>query len=68
MPFRPATIDEEFARLCGVPVTLFYLLLCLVAVTVVLLIQVVGLILVIALLTLMLNGSVIHANLGPRER
>lgn len=45
--------DEEFARLRGVPVSFFYLLLlCLVAVTVVLLIQVVGLILVIALLTL----------------
>jgi zinc transport system permease protein len=45
--------DEELARLRGVPVTGFYLLLlCLVAVTVVLLIQVVGLILVIALLTL----------------
>jgi zinc transport system permease protein len=45
--------DEEFARLRGVPVTFFYLLLlCLVALTVVLLIQVVGLILVIALLTL----------------
>lgn len=47
------TFDEEFARLRGVPVTMFYLLLlCMVAVTVVLLIQVVGLILVIALLTL----------------
>lgn len=45
--------DEEFARLRGVPVTFFYLLLLvLVAVTVVLLIQVVGLILVLALLTL----------------
>ncbi len=45
--------DEEFARLRGVHVTLFYLLLlCLIALTVVLLIQVVGLILVIALLTL----------------
>ena len=43
--------DEEFARLRGVPVTLLYLLLLsLVAVTVVLLIRVVGLILVIALL------------------
>lgn len=51
--FLAVTFDEEFARLRGVPVTLFYLLLlCLVAVTVVLLIQVVGLILVIALLTL----------------
>ncbi|QGU31694.1 metal ABC transporter permease [Thermochromatium tepidum] len=51
--FLAVTFDEEFARLRGVPVALFYLLLlCLVAVTVVLLIQVVGLILVIALLTL----------------
>jgi zinc transport system permease protein len=41
--------DEEFARLRGVPVEFFYLLLLvLVAVTVVLLIQVVGLILVLA--------------------
>lgn len=47
------SFDEELARLRGVPVAFFYLLLlCLVAVTVVLLIQVVGLILVIALLTL----------------
>jgi zinc transport system permease protein len=45
--------DEEFARLRGVPVDRIYLLLLVtVAVTVVLLIQVVGLILVIALLTL----------------
>lgn len=52
-PFLAVSFDEEFARLRGVPVTFFYLLLlCLVAVTVVLLIQVVGLILVIALLTL----------------
>ena len=51
--FLAVSFDEEFARLRGVPVTFFYLLLlCLVAVTVVLLIQVVGLILVIALLTL----------------
>ncbi len=51
--FLAVAFDEEFARLRGVPVTLFYLLLlCMVAVTVVLLIQVVGLILVIALLTL----------------
>lgn len=47
------TFDEEFARVRGLPVTFLYLLLlCLVAVTVVLLIRVVGLILVIALLTL----------------
>jgi zinc transport system permease protein len=51
--FQAVAFDEELARLRGVPVTFFYLLLlCLVAVTVVLLIQVVGLILVIALLTL----------------
>lgn len=51
--FLAVSFDEEFARLRGVPVTFFYLLLlCMAAVTVVLLIQVVGLILVIALLTL----------------
>ena len=51
--FLVVCFDEEFARLRGVNVELFYLLLlCLVALTVVLLIQVVGLILVIALLTL----------------
>jgi zinc transport system permease protein len=51
--FLAVAFDQEFARLRGVSVTTFYLLLlCLVALTVVLLIQVVGLILVIALLTL----------------
>ncbi|MEA3640397.1 MAG: metal ABC transporter permease [Lamprobacter sp.] len=51
--FVAVAFDEEFARLRAVPVDLFYLLLLvLVAVTVVLMIQVVGLILVIALLTL----------------
>ncbi len=51
--FVAVAFDEEFARLRGVPVAFFYLLLLvLVAVTVVLMIQVVGLILVIALLTL----------------
>jgi zinc transport system permease protein len=58
------TFDEEFARLRGVPVAFFYLLLlCLVAVTVVLLIQVVGLILVIALLTLpaAIAGQYVHS-------
>jgi zinc transport system permease protein len=45
--------DEELARLRGLPVAFFYLLLLvMVAVTVVLLVQVVGLILVLALLTL----------------
>jgi len=58
------SFDEELARLRGVPVTFFYLLLLvLVAVTVVLLIQVVGLILVIALLTLpaAVAGHYVHS-------
>jgi zinc transport system permease protein len=51
--FLVVCFDEEFARLRGIPVEFFYLLLLsLVALTVVVLIQVVGLILVIALLTL----------------
>lgn len=51
--FLAASFDEEFARLRGVHIEFYYLLLlCMVALTVVLLIQVVGLILVIALLTL----------------
>ncbi|HIE55943.1 MAG TPA: metal ABC transporter permease [Chromatiaceae bacterium] len=51
--FLAISFDEEFARLRDIPVSFFYLLfLCLVALTVVLLVQVVGLILVIALLTL----------------
>lgn len=45
--------DEEFARVNGIPVTVIrYLLLCLIAFTVVMLIQTVGLILVIALFTI----------------
>lgn len=62
--FLGVVFDEELARLRGVPVTFFYLLLlCLVAVTVVLLIQVVGLILVIALLTLpaAIAGHYVHS-------
>jgi zinc transport system permease protein len=51
--FLAVCFDEEFARLRGVHVEFYYLLLLIgVAITVVLLIQVVGLILVIALLTL----------------
>lgn len=51
--FTAVAFDEEFARIRGLPVTAVYLtLLCLTAVSVVLMIQVVGLILVIALLTL----------------
>jgi zinc transport system permease protein len=45
--------DEEFARIRGVPVTaLYFLLIGMLTVTVVMVIQVVGLILVIALLTI----------------
>ncbi|RJP43837.1 MAG: metal ABC transporter permease [Desulfobacteraceae bacterium] len=45
--------DDEFARLRGVPVDLVYFLfICLIAVSIVLIIRVVGLILVIALLTI----------------
>ena len=65
--FVAVAFDEEFARLRGVPVTFFYLLLLvLVAVTVVLMIQVVGLILVIALLTLpaAVAGQWIHSIAG----
>ncbi|MCI0399790.1 MAG: metal ABC transporter permease [Gammaproteobacteria bacterium] len=51
--FLAASFDEEFARLRGMHIEFYYLLLlCMLALTVVLLIQVVGLILVIALLTL----------------
>jgi len=62
--FQAVVFDEEFARLRGVPVGFFYLLLLvLVAVTVVLLIQVVGLILVLALLTLpaAVAGHYVHS-------
>ncbi len=51
--FQALSFDQEHARLRGLRVEVFYiLLLCLVALTVVQLIRVVGLILVIALLTL----------------
>jgi zinc transport system permease protein len=51
--FLAVCFDEEFARLRGVNVEFFYLLLlCLTALTVVLLVTVVGIVLVIALLTL----------------
>ena len=47
------SFDEEFSTVVGVPTTrLYLLLLCLVALTVVVLIRVVGIILVIALLTI----------------
>ena len=62
--FQAIVFDEEFARLRGIPTTFFYLLLLvLIAVTVVLLIQVVGLILVLALLTLpaAVAGHYVHS-------
>ncbi len=51
--FFAICFDEEFARLRGVRVELYYmLLLCLTALTIVLLVSVVGVVMVIALLTL----------------
>jgi zinc transport system permease protein len=51
--FLAISFDEEYAKASGIPVDFFYLLLlCLVALTIVLLIKVVGIILVIALLTI----------------
>lgn len=51
--FLATAFDEEFARLRGVNVEFFYIfMLCIVALTVVLLVQIVGLILVMALLVL----------------
>lgn len=51
--FLAMSYDEEFARLRGVPVTvLYFLLIGLVALAIVIVIRVVGLILVIALLTI----------------
>jgi zinc transport system permease protein len=45
--------DEEFARIRGVPVRrMYFTMICMLAVTIVMVIQVVGLILVIALLTI----------------
>lgn len=51
--FLAVCFDEEFARLRGIRVEFYYLLLlCLTALTVVLLVSVVGIVMVIALLTL----------------
>lgn len=51
--FQAVCFDEEFARVRGIKTNLYYiLLLCLTALTVVLLIRVAGIVLVIALLTL----------------
>ena len=51
--FLALSYDQEFARLRGVPVTALYiLLLCMLALSIVMIIRVVGLILVMALLTI----------------
>lgn len=51
--FLAISFDEEFAKVRGLPTTYLYLImLCLIALTVVILIKIVGIILVIALLTI----------------
>ncbi|MDD5590838.1 MAG: metal ABC transporter permease [Dehalococcoidales bacterium] len=51
--FTAFSFDEEFGRVMGLPVERLYLtLLCLIALTVVLMIRIVGIILIIALLTI----------------
>ncbi|MDR3088618.1 MAG: metal ABC transporter permease [Desulfobulbaceae bacterium] len=51
--FLALCFDDEFARLRGLPTNwLYFLLLCLTAMTIVLLVRVVGIVMVIALLTL----------------
>ncbi len=51
--FLAISFDEEFAKISGMPVGLYNtIFLCLIAITVVLLVQVVGILLVVALLTL----------------
>ena len=51
--FKAISFDEEFSKVMRLPVEkLYYVLLCLIALTVVLLIRIVGIILIIALLTI----------------
>lgn len=65
--FLATAFDEEFARLRGVNVELFYILmLAMIALTVVLLIQIVGLLLVIALLVLPAASAGQFVNTLPR--
>ncbi len=65
--FLAAAFDEEFARLRGVNVEAYYiLLLCMIALTIVLLIQIVGLIMVMALLVLPAASAVQFSNSIPR--
>lgn len=56
--FLAISFDEEFSEIVGIPTkSLYLLLLCLVALSIVILIRVVGVILVIALLTIPVNIS-----------
>ena len=65
--FLAAAFDEEFARLRGINIEAYYiLLLCMIALTIVLLIQIVGLILVMALLVLPAASAVQFSNSIPR--
>jgi zinc transport system permease protein len=65
--FLAAAFDEEYARVRGVNVELYYILmLTMIALTVVLLIQIVGLILVIALLILPAASAAQFAGSLPR--
>lgn len=51
--FQALSFDEEFSEIAGVPTqTLYLILLCLVALSIIVLIRVVGIVLVIALLTI----------------
>lgn len=66
-PFLAAAFDEEFARIRGVNIEAVYiLLLCMIALSIVLLIQIVGLILVMALLILPAASAVQFCNSIPR--
>ena len=61
-PLLAVCFDEEFARLRGINVSVFYtLLLCLAALTIVTLIYVVGVVLVIALVTLPVSVAGVFA-------
>ncbi len=65
--FLATAFDEEFARLRGINVEAYYiLLLCLIALTIVLLIQIVGLILVMALLILPAASAIQFSASIPR--
>lgn len=61
--FAAMSFDEEFAKIVGIPTQALYLvLLCLIALTIVLLIRVVGIILVMALITMPAAISLQHTH------